>query len=65
MNEYKIVPSIEPMDKYQKAASDLIQAKRSFDELTDAQKNMLIRQLFSVEYIAIAEKIINEINRNH
>ena len=54
MNDYRIVTSIEPNDKYQKAKKDLFTAKKSFDALDDYQKKQLVNELFgaaNAEYI--------------
>ncbi len=51
MNGYKIKPSIEPNDKYEKAKQDVIQATKSVQELTPQQCQKLVQELFGYEAV--------------
>lgn len=54
MNDYRIVTSVEPTDKYQKAIKDFFTAKESFDALDNYQKKQFVSELFgaaNVDYI--------------
>lgn len=50
MDKYKLTLGIEPNDKYKKAKQDLIQAKKSFDELNPQQQEQLIREALDAEF---------------
>lgn len=49
MNNIKLTVDIDPQDKYQKAKKDLIQAKRSFSELTQQEQQKLIYEFLDAE----------------
>lgn len=49
MNDVKLTVDIDPEDKYQKAKKDLIQAKKSFLELTPQERQKLIYEFLEAE----------------
>lgn len=49
MNDVKLTVDIDPEDKYQKAKKDLIQAKKSFLELTPQERQKLIYEFLNAE----------------
>ncbi len=49
MYDAKLTVDIEPEDKYQKAKKDLIQAKKSFLELTPQKRQKLIYEFLDAE----------------
>ena len=49
MNGYTIKPSIEPEDKYEKARKDLIEARKSFEDLTNDQRKQLVKEVLGAE----------------
>ena len=60
MTDFRIVPSVEPTDKYQKAKIDIIEAVKSFGELNQTQKNALLNEFFTAESIAIAKECFSK-----
>ena len=60
MTDFRIVPSVEPTDKYQKAKSDLITAIRSFNELNDSQKHQLLCELFEAARVDYLMRLFNK-----
>ena len=52
MDNYKLTVNIEPTDKYEKAKQDLLEAKKSFGELSSDQQWQLIYDLFGAESVA-------------
>lgn len=52
MDNYKLTLGVEPSDKYEKAKQDIIQAKKSFDELTSQQQEQLVKEVFGAEAVA-------------
>ena len=51
MENYKITLGLEPSDKYTKAKQDLLQTKKSFDELNSQEKERLVKEMFGVEAV--------------
>ena len=51
MNQYRPTIGIEPIDKYEKARTDLIAALKSFSELSPNQKRSLANELFGAAYV--------------
>lgn len=49
MYDIKLTVDIDPQDKYQKAKKDLIQAKKSFLELTPQERQKLIYEFLEAE----------------
>lgn len=49
MYDIKLTVDIDPEDKYQKAKKDLIQAKKSFLELTPQERQKLIYEFLEAE----------------
>ena len=62
MNGYKIKPTFEPNDKYEKAKKDVIQAAISVQELTPQQCQELAQELFGYEMAMQLFKIIQQCN---
>lgn len=49
MYDVKLTVDIDPEDKYQKAKKDLIQAKKSFLELTPQERQKLVYEFLDDE----------------
>lgn len=62
MNGYKIKPTFELNDKYEKAKQDVIQAAISMRELTPQQCQELAQELFGYEAVIQLIKIIQQCN---
>ena len=52
MDNYKPTVGIEPTDKYEKAKQDLLQALKSYGELTPQEKECLMQEFFGVANVA-------------
>ena len=52
MDNYKPTLGIEPTDKYEKAKQDLLQALKSYGELTSQEKECLMQEFFGVANVA-------------
>ena len=57
MDKFKITVGIEPTDKYVKAKQDLLQAWKSFGELTPAEREVLVREVIGAEKVAAVKAI--------
>ena len=53
MNDYRLTLGIEPTDRYKKAKQDLLQALRSFEELSPQEKECLLEELFGAANVAL------------
>lgn len=62
MNGYKIKPTFEPNDKYEKAKKDVIQAFNSMQELAPQQRQKLVQELFGYKVAMQLFKIIQQCN---
>ena len=49
MERYKVTLNIESTERYEKAKNDLIQAIKSYEELTYQEKIFLIEQMLGLE----------------
>ncbi len=54
MNNYRVVLKLEPTDKYLKAQQDLLQALKSYNELSEQEKEPLMLEVFGANNIAMA-----------
>ena len=52
MEHYKLAIVVDPTNKYEKAKMDLIQALKSYGELTPQEKECLMQEFFGVANIA-------------
>lgn len=59
MNNLKLTLGIEPTDKYEKAKMDLIQAQKSFFELTQQEQRMLAEELVGAANVVILQNIFH------
>lgn len=59
MEKYRIVPSIDPIDPYEKAKLDVLQARESLSKLTPNQQRKLAEELFGLAYVEMVIKIFN------
>lgn len=60
MDNLKLTLGIEPTDKYKKARMDLIQARKSFFELTQQEQQMLSKEFVGTENVVILLNIFNQ-----
>lgn len=60
MQKYKLDLEIEPTDKYEKAKQDLIQALKSYDDLTPDQKESLMKEFFGVANVLALSNMLNQ-----
>ena len=60
MNSYKLTFGIEPTDKYKKAKHDLLQALKSYDDLSLKEKECLMQEFFGAVNIATICNILNQ-----
>jgi len=63
MADYKIVPSIEPDNPYEKAKLDVIKARESILKLPPIQQRALAEELFGVAYVEMVMKMFNNLMR--
>ena len=59
MEKYRIVPSIDPIDPYEKVKLDVLQARESLSKLTPNQQRKLAEELFGLAYVEMVIKIFN------
>ena len=52
MYEFKPTVGIEPTDKYKKARQDLLQALKSYDDLSPVEKESLMKEFFGAANVA-------------
>ena len=64
MNSMKLTLGIEPTDKYEKAKMDLIQARKSFFELTDREQRMLAEELVGATNVVALQNIFRQAFRS-
>ena len=57
MDKFKITVGIEPTDKYVKAKQDLLQAWKSFGELTPAEREVLVSEVIGAEKVTAVKAI--------
>ena len=66
MNNYKPTVGIEPTDKYGKAKQDLLQALKSYGELSPQEKECLMQEFFGATNVAficnMLKRYLNEVN---
>ena len=60
MDNYKPVVGIEPINKYEKAKQDLLQALKSYGDLTSEEKECLIREFFDSSSVAMICNILKQ-----
>ena len=53
MENYKIKATVESTNKYETAKLDLLQAMKSFEELTPQEKQQLATELFGAANVAV------------
>ena len=51
MKNIEIKLDVEPKDNYEKAKKDLIQAKLSFEKLTEQQKEWLVVEVLGLDFV--------------
>lgn len=61
MNNLKLTLGIEPTDKYEKAKMDLIQARKSFFELTQQEQRRLMEEFVGADNVAAMVRLFNQI----
>jgi len=52
MNNYKLTIGLESSDPYEKAKQDLLQALKSYGELSQPEKEKLMREFFGEATVA-------------
>ena len=60
MENYKLTIGIEPTEKYRKAKADLIQARKSFDELTPIEQECLVKELWDAAQVESVYRILRQ-----
>lgn len=55
---YKPKLSVESTDKYEKARDDLIEAIKSFDELSQQQQKKLVGEVFGYGAVVYIQKLM-------
>ena len=60
MDKYKLSLGVEPTDKYEKAKQDLVQALKSYGELSPQEKECLMTEFFGATNIAILIDMLNK-----
>ena len=58
MKDIEIKLDVEPKDNYEKARKDLMQAKFSFEKLTEQQKEQVIKDVFGVRVVEYLMRFI-------
>ncbi len=60
MDNYKLTVGIESTDKYIKAKQDLLQALKSYGELTTQQKECLIKEFIGVTNMTAVYNLLKQ-----
>lgn len=60
MNNYKLTVGIEPTNKYQKAKLDLLQALKSYGELTPQEKECLLQEFLGITNFAFISNVLRQ-----
>lgn len=60
MDAYKLTVEIEPTDKYEKAKKDLLQALKSYGELTAQEKECLMQEFFGAANVASILNVLKQ-----
>ena len=60
MNDYKLTVGLESMDSYKKAKQDLLQALKSYSELTPKQKDELLSEFFGATNVIALCNALNQ-----
>ena len=55
----RLTISLDPKDKYQKAKKDIIEAMKSFRDLTDSQQQQLVKEFLGYETFLNLCSLIN------
>ena len=60
MDNYKVTSKMESDDKYQKAKLDMLQALKSYGELSPQQKECLMKEFFGSTKVSIVCAVLNQ-----
>lgn len=60
MDNYKVTLKIESDDKYQKAKLDMLQALKSYSELSPQQKECLMKEFFGATNVSIICSLLKQ-----
>ena len=60
MDNYKPTVGIEPTDKYEKAKQDLLQALKSYGELTPQEKECLMQEFLGAANFALMSNVLRQ-----
>ena len=63
MNDIKIELNISPKDKYEKAKLDLMQALKTYEELSASDKERLVNEIFGAANVAVVCNILTQLGR--
>ena len=58
MEHYKMTVGIAPTNKYEKAKMDLIQAFKSYSELTPMEKECLAKEIWGAAQVEMAKTLL-------
>lgn len=59
MDNYRLSVGIEPTDKYKKAKQDLLQALKSYEDLTSHEQERLMNEFFGAANVAVICDMLN------
>ena len=60
MDNYKVTSKMESDDKYPKAKLDMLQALKSYGELSPRQKECLMKEVFGATKVSIVCVVLNQ-----
>ena len=58
MEHYKLTIVVDPTNKYEKAKMDLIQAFKSYSELTPTEKECLAKEIWGAAQVEMAKTLL-------
>ena len=58
MEHYKLTIVVDPTNKYEKAKMDLIQAFKSYSELTPMEKECLAKEIWGAAQVEMAKTLL-------
>jgi len=60
MDNYKLTIGVEPTEKYQRAKQDLLQAFKSYNELTPMEQECLAKEIWGAAQVELAYRILSQ-----
>lgn len=60
MENYRLTFGIEPTEKYKKAKADLVQAFKSYSDLTPMEQECLVKEIWGAAQVELAYRLLRQ-----